>query len=76
MTKSHDELMYDKGYRFKLVPTNGEFEPLYAKTIADVGSLMRSWPNIRFNIISMFIINMPVQDSVLRQHGIIVGTEK
>jgi hypothetical protein len=31
-----DMRMYEKGYRYKMTPVNGSFEPLYVKTVASV----------------------------------------
>lgn len=41
MSIQHDEAMYDKGYRYKLIPLNAEFEPLYSKTLGGIGPLIR-----------------------------------
>jgi hypothetical protein len=29
----HDQLMHDKGYRYRLTPIGNAFEPLYTKTL-------------------------------------------
>lgn len=46
-SKEADRKMKVKGYRYKLIATSpyrGKMiEPLYAKTLAQVGRLMRDW---------------------------------
>lgn len=43
-----DQGMYDKGYRYKLTPLNADFEPLFTKTLAQLGPLMRDYKDTRF----------------------------
>lgn len=47
-----DQKMYGLGYRYKLaaVGSMDNMEPLYAKTLSDIGPLARQWPNIKFDI--------------------------
>ena len=49
----HDQAMFNKGYRFKVTPTDGSFESLYTKEIMDIGPLMRGYPNNRFDVVKM-----------------------
>lgn len=50
MNESHDKIMFEKGYRYKIIPTNHEMESLYVKKILELGPLMREFPNIKFDI--------------------------
>ena len=50
MSFDHDQKMHDKGYRYKLIPKNANFEPLYAKTLMNIGPLMREYPDTRFDV--------------------------
>lgn len=51
MSIQHDEAMHDKGYRYKLIPLNAEFEPLYSKTLSGIGPLIReNYKDIIFDI--------------------------
>lgn len=45
-----DEVMHNKGYRYKLIPINAAFAPLFAKTLNDIGPLMRDYKDTRFDI--------------------------
>jgi hypothetical protein len=45
-----DEAMHDKGYRYKLTPLNANFLPLFTKTLAQLGPLMRDYPDTRFDV--------------------------
>ena len=49
----NDKKMFDKGYRFKLTPTDHSFEPLYVKALHECGPLMRSYPNNRFDSVRL-----------------------
>lgn len=51
--KSHDANMYAKGYRYRLDFLGRDCAPLYAKTIADIGPLMRQWAEDRFNVVKL-----------------------
>ena len=51
--KSHDSRMFAKGYRYKLEFLNRDCDPLYAKTIDDIGPLMRQWPEDRFDLVKL-----------------------
>ena len=48
-----DENMKKKGYRWKLTPRSGRFEPLYAKTVATAASLLREYPDDTFGVIDL-----------------------
>lgn len=48
----HDYGMFAKGYRYKLIPTDGSFAPLYSKT-AECGPLLRSYPDKKFDVVKM-----------------------
>lgn len=50
---THDTKMRNKGYKYRLTPTTKRFEPLYAKTLAQVGPLMREYPNDRFETVEI-----------------------
>jgi hypothetical protein len=54
MTYEHDQAMWAKGYRYKLVDTDGKIEPLYAKTLADIGTFCRDWQYTTFDITPIF----------------------
>lgn len=43
-----DQLMYEKGYRYRLETVGSE--PLYSKTLHELGPLMRSYPGDRFTV--------------------------
>lgn len=44
----NDATMYQKGYRYRLTPNSGNFEPLYVKTANECGPLFRSYPTETF----------------------------
>jgi hypothetical protein len=46
----HDQLMHDKGYRYRLTPIGNAFEPLYTKTLGQIGPLMRDYKDTRFEV--------------------------
>lgn len=48
--KTVESRMIDKGYRYRLEFLSRDCAPLYAKTLADIGPLMRQWPEDRFNV--------------------------
>lgn len=45
-----DQKAKAKGFKYKVVPTNGEFEPLYVRTIEQVALAMKDWPNVKFRV--------------------------
>jgi len=49
----YDEIMQKKGYRYKLTPKSGYFEPLYAKDISHIAYLLRMYPKETFNILDL-----------------------
>ena len=42
-----------QGYRYKIVPTKGEFSPIYVKTLEDVADAMRECPDVWFSVIGL-----------------------
>lgn len=47
----HDLKMMAMGYLYRLTPKDGSFEPVYAKNMANVSSLMRdTYPRVKFTI--------------------------
>ena len=44
----NDATMYQKGYRYRLTPNSGNFEPLYVKTANECGPLLRTYPTETF----------------------------
>lgn len=44
----NDATMYQKGYRYRVTPNSGNFEPLYVKTANECGPLFRSYPTETF----------------------------
>ncbi len=47
--------MANKGYNYILTDKQGKLTPLYAKTLADIGNLMRDFPENRFNVTNIFV---------------------
>lgn len=45
-----DNKMFVKGYRYKLTPTTQRFEPLYAKTMDNVSSIMKDYKDETFAV--------------------------
>jgi len=43
-----DQGMHDKGYRYKLTPLNAQFQPLFTKTLDQIGPLMRDYKDTKF----------------------------
>ena len=48
-----DQGMYEKGYRWKLIPLDSDIKPLFTKEIHQVGPLMREWGDVHFTIIPL-----------------------
>lgn len=42
--------LYAKGYRYKCNPTSRKFDPLYVKTSTEIGPLLRTYPDERFDV--------------------------
>ena len=42
--------LYAKGYRYKCNPTSRKFDPLYVKTLTEIGPLLRTYPEERFDV--------------------------
>ncbi len=61
MSFLHDQKMYEKGYRYKIDPKNHEFDPLYSKTLHNIGPLLRSYPEHRFDI-SKIVYDWKISD--------------
>src|SRR4051812_21620147 len=53
MFTKHDEEMFAKGYRYRFTPLDKSFEPLYCKSPADAGDLLRDYPHKRFDVVAM-----------------------
>lgn len=53
MSDAIDQGMYSKGYRYRLAPQSGKFEPLYAKALTNIGPLMRDYPNEKFDVVRL-----------------------
>jgi hypothetical protein len=47
--RRHDD-MVRKGYRYVLIPTQGEFAPLYVKTFVHAMEVMNSYPHVLFEM--------------------------
>jgi hypothetical protein len=45
--------MFEKGYRYKLIPKSRSFEPLYAKSVYDVPKVMREYPHETFTTVDL-----------------------
>lgn len=54
-----DTKMRIKGYRYKLLPNSGKFEPLYVKTADEAGPVMLDYPDEMFNVVSIWVIEKP-----------------
>lgn len=54
-----DKGMIDKGYHYKLIPQNAEFDPLYAKYASGVGPLMREYKDTRFGVVHLGKTRVP-----------------
>lgn len=50
MNEAHDAHMRSLGYRYRLTPKSGKFEPLYAKTIAGVVDIHREYKDEQFEV--------------------------
>lgn len=48
-----DTKMYKKGYRYKLMPTNDTFPPLYAKSLKDVSLWKKEYDKTIFEVTSI-----------------------
>ena len=48
-----DDKAKAKGFRYKIVPTNREFEPLYVRKVEQVSVAMNDWPNVAFRVHSL-----------------------
>jgi len=48
-----DEGMHGKGYRYKLIPLNATFLPLFAKTLDAIGPLFRDYKDTRFKVVPL-----------------------
>ena len=57
-----DQLMHKQGYRYRLTPTNAAFAPLYAKTLTQIGPLLRDYTETNFEIKP---ISVPPKDTAL-----------
>lgn len=50
----HDRKMANKGYVYRLTPIDKSFEPVYAKNMANLCSLLRdTYPRTKFDILDM-----------------------
>lgn len=45
--------MYEKGYRYKLIPKSKSFDPLYAKTMIDAAAIMREYKGEIFDTVDL-----------------------
>ena len=50
-----------KGYRWCLMPSSGEIDPLYCKGLFDIPSVMREYPNIMFIVASVSTLAQEVE---------------